>query len=415
MRRPHSTTGDRPVPTRWTAIREPVLDATGAVLLGTAMAVDLGTRPLATGQSASTPAAYVLAAAIAAPFAAHRRFPVLAMVVSNLALVAYSLGGYSAYPGYAIFALVFAVALHADRRRALVVYLGGMAGLMIALQLQPAGVATASSWISTILTVTVAWLAGENLKGRRARRRAELDEAHRDAQQQADEARRLVRHQEEQARRAIADERLRIARDLHDIVAHSMSVIAVQAGVAHHVVDDRPEVARTALGNIEITAREGLVEMRRMLGVLRSEDDTSDRARTTPADGLREIDRLLAQFRSAGLQLDTTNLDHPTDLPAALDVSAYRIIQEGLTNVLRHGGPIAHVDIRRSAAELRIEIRDDGRPPQSPPASPGSGHGLTGIRERAALFDGTVEAAPMPGGGFRLAVGLPVGPPVTAR
>ena len=414
MRPAEPTIGDQPTPSRWAAVREPVLDGTGAALLWTAMAVDLATRPLATGQSPATTPAYLLAGAIAAPFAIHRRFPVTAMIVTNLALIAYSLGRYSAYPGYAMFALVFAVALHAGRRRALVVYLGGMVGLMVALQLQPTGVATASSWISTILTVTVAWLAGENLRARRARRRHELDAARREAQQQADEARSLVQHQAEEARRAISAERLRIARDLHDIVAHSMSVIAVQAGVAHHLLDERPEVARDALGSIEVAAREGLVEMRRMLGVLRSEDDPADPAPTTPAEGLRDVDRLLSQFRSAGLRLEVAEIDDD-NLPAALNISAYRIIQEGLTNVLRYGGPVAHLDVQRSPTELRIDIRDDGRPQDYPPATPGSGHGLTGVRERAALFDGTVQAGPVPGGGFRLVVELPIRPRVPAE
>ncbi|HZA32599.1 MAG TPA: sensor histidine kinase [Propionibacteriaceae bacterium] len=415
MRRPQLTIGDHPARSRWAAVREPVLDATGAALLWTAMAVDLATRPLTAGQSASTAAAYLWAGLLAGPFAVHRRFPVLAMVVSNVALIAYALGHYSAYPGYATFALVFAVALHVGHRRALMVYLGGVAGLIVALLLQPAGVATASSWIGTILTATVAWLAGENLRARRARRRHELDEARRQAQQQGEEARRLVQQQAEEARRAISAERLRIARDLHDVVAHSMSVIAVQAGAVHHVIDERPEAARAALGSIEVTAREGLVELRRMLGVLRAEDDATEHARTTPTEGLRDVDRLLSQFRSAGLRLEVSDIDHTGDLPPALDISAYRIIQEGLTNVLRHGGPVAHLDVRRSPTELRIEIRDDGRPRDSAPATPGSGHGLTGIRERAALFNGTVEAEPIPGGGFRLTVELPIAPPVAAR
>ena len=179
MRRPQPKPGDQMVRSRWAAVREPVLDTTGAVLLWTAMAVDLATRPLAAGQSASTPAAYLWAVLIAGPFAAHRRFPVTAILVSDLGLLGYSLGRFSAFPGYATFALVFAVALHAGRRRALAVYLAGVAGLIGALSLQPAGVATASSWISTLLTVTVAWLAGENLRSRRARRQQELDEAHR--------------------------------------------------------------------------------------------------------------------------------------------------------------------------------------------------------------------------------------------
>ena len=355
MRRPQPNPGDQMVRSRWAAVREPVLDTIGAVLLWAAMAVDLATRPLAAGQAASTPAAYLWAVLIAGPFAAHRRFPLTAILVSDLGLLGYSLGRFSAFPGYATFALVFAVALHAGRRRALAVYLAGVAGLIGALALQPAGVATASSWVSTLLTVTVAWLAGENLRSRRARRQQELDEAHRLAEQRAEEARRLIQQQAEDERRAVGAERLRIARDLHDVVAHSMSVIAVQAGAAHHVIDDRPEVARAALGSIEVTAREGLVEMRRMLGVLRSEDDAAATAPTTPTEGLRDIDRLLSHFRAAGLHLHVNDCESTADLPAALDVSAYRIIQEGLTNVLRHGGPVAQLDIQRSATQLRIE------------------------------------------------------------
>jgi signal transduction histidine kinase len=187
------------------------------------MAVELAERPLAPGQSASTVGAYLLAGAICAPFAVHRRFPVAAIVVSDLALTAYAIGRFSAFPGYATFALVFGVGLHVGRVRAVVVYLAGVVGLIVALGLQPAGVATASSWISTVLTVTVAWLAGEHLRSLRARRQHELEEAQRLAQQRADEG-----------RRAVSEERLRIARDLHDVVAHSMSVIAVQAGVANH-------------------------------------------------------------------------------------------------------------------------------------------------------------------------------------
>jgi signal transduction histidine kinase len=381
-------------------VREPVLDTTLAVGVWVVMALDLASRPLAAGQSPATAAAYLWLAAMAAPVVVHRRWPIGAMVISNVALIGYSLGRYSAFPGYATFALVFAVALHSGRRRALIVYLGGAAGLSLALLLQPAEVATTSSWISTLLTVTVAWLAGENVRSRRARRRAELDRAHFEAEQQA-----------EQARRAISAERLRIARDLHDVVAHSLSVIAVQAGVAHHVVDERPELARDALGSIETTAREGMVEMRRMLGLLRSESQASDHTDTEHAEGMRDIDRLLAQFRSTGLHVDVSDRGSFGDLPPALDITAYRIIQEGLTNVLRHGGPAAHLRVQRRPTELHIEISDDGQQRSARPDTPGPGHGLTGIRERVALFDGTVHAQPQPGGGFRLAVELPIRPP----
>jgi signal transduction histidine kinase len=400
VHRPQLTIGARVGP-RWATIREPVLDTAVAGLLWVGMAVDLGTRPLTEGQSPASPAAYVAAGLIAAPVAIHRRYPVPAMLASTAALVGYSWGRFTAFPGYTTFVLVFLVALHAGRRRALVVYLGGVAGLSVSLLLQPPAVATASSWISTVLTVTVAWLAGENLRSRRARRRDELEEAHRQVAQKAEEA-----------RRAITAERLRIARDLHDVVTHSMSVIAVQAGVAHHVIAQRPEIGRDALGSIEVTAREGLVEMRRLLGLLRSEGEAADDSGTSPAEGLRDIDRLLAHFRDAGLRVEVAGLGRVGDLPPALDITAYRIVQEGLTNVLRHGGPVAYLGIERSPTELHLEIRDDGR--ASAPATRGSGHGLTGIHERAALFGGTVVAEPQVAGGFRLVVELPLGASVAA-
>ena len=415
MRGQHVTDNGEPARGRWDSVRAPVLDGLLAVLLWGVMVVELATRPLTAGQSPTTPAAYLWAAAIAAPIVVHRRYPVLAMLTSNVAMVGYSLSRYSAYPGFATFVLVFAVALHSGRRRAVVVYLGGAVGLCVALLLQPAEVATTSAWISTLLTVTVAWLAGENLRSRRARRRTELDEARRQVEQKADEA-----------RRAVSAERLRIARDLHDVVAHSMSVVAVQAGVARHVIDQRPEVARDALGSIETTAREGLVEMRRLLGLLRSESGASDGADSGPVEGLRDLDRLLSHVRDAGLRVDVSADQSGGDLPPALDVTAYRIIQEGLTNVLRHGGPVAHLALTRTAGWLRIEVRDEGRPSGSAVAQPGSrlrweagsgegsGHGLTGIRERAALFGGHVRAEPGPGDGFRLVVELPVDPSAVA-
>ena len=160
--------------------------------------------------------------------------------------------------------------------------------------------------------------------------------------------------------------------------------------------------------------------MRRLLGVLRTEENDGGGIGSGPAEGLRDLDRLLEQFRSAGLQLNVKNPDEISDLPAALDISAYRVVQEGLTNVLRHGGPAVQLTIRRSEAALLIEIQDDGRPRGSTPSPVGtgplgSGHGLTGIRERAALFGGRLEAERQPDGGFRLFVELPLGQAVEPR
>jgi signal transduction histidine kinase len=218
----------------------------------------------------------------------------------------------------------------------------------------------------------------------------------------ADQAERRV---EAEARVARADERGMIARELHDVVAHSMSVIAVQAGVANHVIDSRPELARQALATVETNTRAALVEMRRLLGVLRQGDEPS--ASLAPAPGLTDVPALVKQFGQAGLAVQVRVDGVPDGVPDGVDLSAYRIIQEGLTNVLRHGGPTAQVAIDYRGAAVAIEISDPGPGARARSGENGPGHGLIGMRERVAVFGGRFTAGPQPGGGFRLTATLP--------
>jgi signal transduction histidine kinase len=373
------------------------VDAAVAAFLCAVMVAELAAKPLEPGERASSVPAYVLAAAVALPFAVHRRFPVATLAVTGAATVAYALGRFTAFPGYAVFALVFGVSLHADRRRAALALATGLAALAGALSLQTAPTVTASTWVSTGLATTVAWLAGENMRVRRERV-VVLEER----------ARRLEAEREDRARRAVNDERLRIARELHDVVAHSMSVIAVQAGVAHHVVDSRPEVARQALATVETTSRAALVEMRRLLGVLRQGDEPQ--ASLTPAPGLADVPALVDQFAEAGLTVRARLDDAPGEVPDGVDLSAYRIVQEGLTNVLRHGGPTAEIDITYLNERIVVQIDDDGPLTRHRPASSGAGHGLIGMRERVAVFHGSLDAGPTGEGGYRLVATLPYGP-----
>jgi signal transduction histidine kinase len=176
--------------------------------------------------------------------------------------------------------------------------------------------------------------------------------------------------------------------------------------VAHHVIDSRPDVARQALGAVEKTSRAALVEMRRLLGVLRQGDEPA--ASLAPTPGLADLPKLLAQFAEAGLDVRADVDDPDAEVPDGVDLSAYRIVQEGLTNVLRHGGPRADVRIAYPRGALTIEICDEGLH-RGPAPSPGAGHGLIGMRERVAVFDGTFAAGPKPGGGFQLSVSLPFG------
>jgi signal transduction histidine kinase len=223
-------------------------------------------------------------------------------------------------------------------------------------------------------------------------------------QQVEERAALLERERDEEARRAVADERLRIAQELHDVVAHSMGVIAVQAGVGAHVIETDPDEAKRSLEAIARTSRSTLTEIRRMLGVLREDDG----AQYTPAPGLADLDRLVREVAGAGVDVDVRVDGDPVELPPGVDFTAYRIVQEALTNVLKHAGP-ARVEVRigYETDALALEVADDGRGVNG--RSAGEGHGLVGMRERVAVYGGVFEAGPQPGGGFRVRVLLPYG------
>jgi signal transduction histidine kinase len=205
----------------------------------------------------------------------------------------------------------------------------------------------------------------------------------------------------ERARRAVTDERLRIARELHDIVAHSMSVITVQAGFGHLVIDSQPEKARAALGTIETVGRDTLTEMRRLLGVLRADGPASE----PEFPGLATLPTLVEQTGRAGVRVELAVTGHPRELPPGVDLSAYRIVQEALTNVVKHAHcPTGRVAIDYGAQTLTIEVTDQG----TGHGDTAPGHGLRGMRERVALHGGSLSAAPLPDRGFRVAATLPL-------
>jgi len=211
----------------------------------------------------------------------------------------------------------------------------------------------------------------------------------------------LVAQQQEEAQRRLGEERLRIAREVHDVVAHAMVAINVQAGVAAHRLDQDPEQARTALRAIKDTSGEALTDLRATLGVLRGEDAE---APLGPAAGLGDLDELAAGLRAAGVEVEL-EVGDVSGLPGAVQAAGYRIVQEALTNALRHAGA-RHVRVRvgRDGGALRVEVADDGG---GAPSNGGGGSGLPGMRERAAALGGTLEAGPVPGGGWRVLAELP--------
>jgi signal transduction histidine kinase len=224
----------------------------------------------------------------------------------------------------------------------------------------------------------------------------------REVEQRAEEAERT---RDEVARRMAVEERLRIARELHDSLTHSISVICVQSGVAVHLARKRGEEVSPALLAIQEASADAARELRTTLGVLRSDEDGD-------SSGLGHLDKLAARARAAGLPVTVTVSGAERALPPEVDQAAYRIVQEALTNTLKHAGPQTRVQLalRLDETRLRILIRDTGRP-GGPAARPGEeGHGLTGMRERAALYAGSVTAGPEPGGGWSVTADLDLAP-----
>jgi signal transduction histidine kinase len=340
--------------------------------------------------------------------AVRRLVPRPALVVATvLQMAVWAFGTPSS--GFAAIVLVFTVAADVPHPRGLR-SAGGAAGVLTAWTAVGVVTGVAPVYVLPIVALTGvgAVLAGDNVRTRRAylvelEQRAERAEALRAAE----------------AREAVAEERTRIARELHDVVAHSVSVMVVQAGAARHIAERDPVRAADALGTIEQVGRESLQELRRVLGVLRSGPD--EVTGTAPQPDLGALDGLVAQCRDAGLRVDVI-VDGPVrPVPAGVGLTAYRIVQESLTNVLKHAGPAAaSVAVSYRPADLTVEVVDDGRGAASttrPAGSTGStgstgsaGHGIVGMRERAATCGGSLVAGPRPGGGFRVRAVLPTGP-----
>jgi signal transduction histidine kinase len=242
-----------------------------------------------------------------------------------------------------------------------------------------------------------AWLLGDNVRTRRAY-----------VGQLEERDRMRLREQGELARRAVADERAAIARELHDIVAHSVSVMVLQANAAERIVLGTPQQALTNIRAIQSTGREAMAEMRRLLAVLRPTKPGSDGENLLPQPSLADLQKLAERTSDAGLKTELAVEGDPSNYPEALQLSAYRVVQEALTNTLRHSSASrADVRLRCSPSGLDLEITDDGRRPQTGADGKG-GQGLIGLRERVLVFDGQFEAGPREEGGFRVHAFFPV-------
>ncbi|MBQ0999814.1 MULTISPECIES: sensor histidine kinase [Streptomyces] len=338
----------------------------------------------------------------AAALVLRRRAPITVLAVTGgLSLVEFATGDPRAPVAMAAVVALYTVASTTDRSTTWRIGL-----LTVTVLTGSAMLAGPLPWYSQENLAIFAWTgigatAGDAVRSRRAvvtaiRERAE----------------RAERTREEEARRRVAEERLRIARDLHDVVAHHIALVNVQAGVAAHVMDKRPDQAKEALAHVREASRSALDELRATVGLLRQSGDPE--APTEPAPGLDRLDDLAGTFRNAGLQVDVARADQDTTLPAAVDLAAYRVIQEALTNVQKHAGSgaRAEVSVVRVGPNIEVTVLDDGSGQDDGTA--GGGHGLLGMRERVSALRGTLTTGPRYGGGFRVHAILPVGAGVRA-
>ncbi len=297
------------------------------------------------------------------------------------------------YDLFALMVALYSLGRYAGERRWS--YLGAGAAILVAALAEFIDNRSATDIGFAVLATFLVWYIGRQMRARDERLRL-LEER----------ARQLERERDIEARRAASEERTRIAREMHDVVAHKVSLMTVQAGAAKTIAARDPDGAIQAMAAIEEAGRQALDELRQVLGVLRQDSDGMDLG---PQPGFGDIPQLVQRFKETGLEatMDATSTDTAIDLPGQTGLAAYRIIQEALTNVLKHAGPETPTEIRLAVADdkLTIDVRDRGR---GATILPGSGQGITGMRERAQLLGGTLEAGPNPDGGFRVRAVLPL-------
>jgi signal transduction histidine kinase len=336
----------------------------------------------------------LLAIWVSAPVAVRRRYPLAALAVTLAGCVAILAAGGEITRGPVVpLALVlFLVAVACPGPAAL----AGLGGSLLLMVIQGVALHVAGNGSGNVIAASLAlvlcWLAGYMARQRRAyaaRLRRQVTEA------------------------AVTEERLRIARELHDVVAHSLTVATVQAGFAEYVFDRQPDQARSALAAIQTVTREALSDMQRMLGALRrgGPGDAGETAALAPAPGLADLDRLVAGTAGAGVRVQVRQRGEARAVPAGVDLSAFRIVQESLTNVVKHSGADScQVSIDYADDGLAVEITDPGGENGRAAAglAAGAGHGIAGMAERVSLCGGDFTAAPLPGRGFRVAARFPL-------
>jgi signal transduction histidine kinase len=365
----------------WSAFRRrPLLADLGLVALLVALTIAAATR------HHHTTAGVVLGVVETPPLLWRRSRPFLVLAVVTAVTLAMIAVGVWLLP----FQLAVALYTLAAARGDLPVRLAGLGSIgATAIALPLARDFAFGDEAARVVFLGAAFLLGDGLRSRRAYVR-EIEE----------KAARLERERQTEARRAVAEEQARIARELHDVVAHALSVIVVQAGAADDVFEVEPRLAREPIRAIDAAARAALTDLRRVLGVIQHDPDYA------PQPGLAGLDALVEQVRGTGLDVALQVEGKARPLPATVDLSAYRIVQEALTNTLKHAhAERVNVHVRYGDT-LLLEVRDDGRGA----ANGRSGSGLIGMRERVALLGGTIETGPAPGGGYRVAASIPAGP-----
>lgn len=382
----------------WLRDKKPLVDAFFALPV-----VFFSLPSLLIGPSGIGAGSYVLlTVALAGPLVLRRTFPRTVFAVVALVSFVQCVRGQMPVPAnVAVLMGLYTVAAGCAFRWGLAAALIGEVGAVMVTYRYPSG-ASDRKFTFVMMTVLVAgvYVLGLHMRTRRAYLRSVEERAER-----------LERERDNEVKVAMAAERGRIARELHDVVAHNVSVIVVQADGASYAIDTDVGRARQALDTISSTGRLALAEMRRLLGVLRENDDAGAYA---PQPGVAQLDELVEQVRAAGLAVEFEVEGTPEAMSEGRQLTVYRIVQEALTNTLKHGGPRVSVSVRLrySGDALEIRVVDDGRGAAAP--DDGRGHGLAGMRERVAVYGGTVTAVPRAGGGFEVAAVLPVREEVAA-